>query len=173
MIYVVCRYVHPYCSIQDEDGFFIWTLTENSFIDSSRASWLPEKYEDTALWNSKSCFAITFTSIIKMYLNLKTGVNLLCYHPGTSVWSEHLTVTSQTHSSSHWISAESRPVSVGWLPFPEQSCRTPGLFCRRRTRSWLSRTSWQWQESPPWSCWRWCWRSSRRSSKKRGVVVHS
>ena len=56
-----------HCSIQDEDGFFIWTLLAKFFIDSSRASWLPEKYADTALWNNRSCLAITFTFVLKYF----------------------------------------------------------------------------------------------------------
>ena len=40
--HVYCIFVN-HCSIQDDDGFFICTLALNCFIDSSRASWLPEK----------------------------------------------------------------------------------------------------------------------------------
>lgn len=32
-----------HCSIQEDEGFFICTFALNCFIDSSRASWLPEK----------------------------------------------------------------------------------------------------------------------------------
>lgn len=51
-----------YCSIQE--GMLAlgdFTLMLNCFKVASKATWLPEKYADIALWNSSSCLCITFT----------------------------------------------------------------------------------------------------------------
>merc|ERR1719318_1684441 len=57
------KYVkYDHCCIQDGgwlSGDF--TLIANCFIVASSAVWFPEKYAETAVWNSSSCFCITFT----------------------------------------------------------------------------------------------------------------